>query len=183
MHSPRQLPFAHTCPSSHAISHAPQCVASRRKSTHAPPQSVIGASQLPAHLPFAHTSPAAHATPQPPQFAGSLATPVHTPSQTIEPAAQLDTHLLATHSCPSPHLTSQAPQFAASVVASTHLSPQSTSRPTQVGFGVHWASAVKSTKMDRTNRLGCLTIVFSGTSTGRRAAPRAERVNPFETAA
>jgi hypothetical protein len=104
-----------------ALPHAPQWAGSLVTSVHAPPQSIVPASQT--HLLALQIFPPEQAVPQVPQFCPSLATSTQPPEQTESGAVQLAAHWPSSQTSPLAHACAQPPQFAALVLVLTQLPP------------------------------------------------------------
>jgi hypothetical protein len=129
----RHDPLRHTSLGGHAIPHAPQFAGSDVRSTHAPPQLVRGAHELPVsvatsiepasvapkHIPAMHGEPEGQWCPHPPQLFGSVCGltvigPTHVGSgeaHAIVPDGPSVMHVPDTHHGVEQHRTPHAPQL------------------------------------------------------------------------
>jgi hypothetical protein len=97
----------------HSTPHAPQWESSLRRSTHAPPQSLLGDWQEAAGLqaPVIQASPLWQAFPQPPQWLTSASTSTQLPLQSVKVLRHAQ--VLELHWSPAEvsHLVPHEPQF------------------------------------------------------------------------
>jgi hypothetical protein len=126
--STSQVPALQTSLSlaSHALSHAPQCIASVDWSTHAPTDAQNISPVGHTHVPLLHDRPPVHAAPQAPQLASSVSVSMQLAPQTVAPLGHSSSHVPAAQCSIGSHSVSQAPQCSGLFVVLTQpAAPQS----------------------------------------------------------